>query len=133
MKYFKLCFKKYEYNKNLTLDENISKISNFFATQKPIYFYDYLKERSLKNIKPELGLISESAENKNKNGIYDKFIYPETYLKEDFKFNNSEECKKYIKLMDVFKFAKRWYYWLNNGKIPYSIKFKKEDINYKLP
>ena len=34
--------------------------------------------------------------------------------------------------MDVFKFAKRWYYWLNNGKIPYSIKFKKEDINYKL-
>ena len=132
MKYFKLCFKKYEYNKNLTLDENISKISNFFATQKPIYFYDYLKERSLKNIKPELGLISESAENKNKNGIYDKFIYPETYLKEDIKFNNSEECKKYIKLMDVFKFAKRWYYWLNNGKIQYSIKFKKEDINYKL-
>ena len=132
MKYFKLCFKKYEFNKKLSLDENISKISNFFATQKPIYFYDYIKERSLRKIKQEPGLISESSESIYKNNSYDKFIYPETILKEDYKFNNPEECKEYIKIMNVFKFEKRWYYWLNDGKIPYSIKFKKEDINYRL-
>ena len=49
MKFFNLCFKEYKYNEKLTLDENISKISNFFAKQKPIYFFDYIKERILRN------------------------------------------------------------------------------------
>ena len=66
MKFFKLCFKKYEYNKKLSLNENISKISNFFSKQKPIYFYDYIKERSLKKIKQEPSLISDSSEGKYK-------------------------------------------------------------------
>ena len=51
MHYFKLEFKEYKYDEKLTKDKNISKISNFFATQKPLYFYDYLKERSIKKLK----------------------------------------------------------------------------------
>ena len=65
MKYFKLCFKEYKYYDLLSKDENISRISNFFASQNPIYFFDYLGERRNRNISQEPQIIENYEENIN--------------------------------------------------------------------
>ena len=136
MKYFKLCFKEFKYNEKLSRDDNISKISNFFATQKPIYFFDYLKERSLKNINEESNLIENLEQSKGKKSTKingNKFEYPETYLDLDTNFYNDREYKQYIKLINIFNFGRFHSYWLDyKERISYSIKFKEEDMNDKL-
>ena len=79
-----LCFKEYINVEKLNKDENISKISNFFATQKPIYFSDNIKERNMKNVIEEQTILEESEveiiNNKNKNNNKNNFIFPEAYL-----------------------------------------------------
>ena len=79
-----LCFKEYINVEKLNKDENISRISNFFATQKPIYFSDNIKKRNMKNIIEVQTILEESEveiiNNKNKNNNKNNFIFPEAYL-----------------------------------------------------
>ena len=134
--YFKLWFKEFRYNEKLSKDENINKILNFFATQKPINFLDYLKERSLKNIKEEPCLIenSEKKEVKRRNKSKDdKFDYPKAYFDLGITFYRDEEYKKYISLIHIFNFYKYGSYLMDcKEKKAYSIKFKEEDTKNKL-
>ena len=140
MEYFKICFKEYKYNEILTKDENISKISNFFATQKPIYLYDYLKNRSLKNSEKEqsiLDSINEYNIDNNKTKSIKK-IYPiaRFCLEEDFydRYEDIEDIE-YIKLLEIFKFYSSINYGKNyydDYKKNYSLKFKNEDMKLKL-
>ena len=48
-KYYKLDFKTFEYDKNLSHDKNISKLSNFFAKKKPIFFVERKEKKIMKN------------------------------------------------------------------------------------
>ena len=137
MKYFKICFKEYKYNNLLTKDENTSKVSNFFATQNPIYFFDYIKQRSIRNISQEPQLIENYDKNKinSKANNAKKIDYPETCYQLDINFNKYNyynELKEYIKLINVFKFGIRSYFRDEIFKESYSIKFKDEDFDYKI-
>ena len=60
MKNLNLCFKEFKFNEKLTLEENISKISNFFATQKPIYFSDHIREKNMKNVVEEQTILDKT-------------------------------------------------------------------------
>ena len=134
MKYFKICIKKYNYDEQLTKDENISKISNFFATQKPIYFYDYLTERSIKKIEKEPSILEKNYKVSNKIKYLKK-----KYPKASFHFENSNYPQnidiEYIKLLDVFKFESSisiYESYYDDYREFYSLKFKNKDLNIKL-
>ena len=137
MKFFNLSFKEFKYNEKLTLDENISKISNFFATQKPIYF-DYIKERSIKNISEEQNIredFKNKLDNIEENSEKDaNFVLPKTCLVEDFTFYDNREYYEYIQLVNIFNFTDfEHYYWRNdNKKIAYSLKFQDKDLENKI-
>ena len=134
MKYFKICFKRYKYNEKLTKDENISKISNFFATQKPIYFYDYIRERSIKNIEKKSNISEQNNIISNKIE-YQKKEYPEASFKIRTDTYSRNEDIEYYKLLEVFKFNSSIYGNMNyydDSKKFYYLKFKEKDINIKL-
>ena len=137
MKYFKLCFKEYKYYDLLTKDENISRISNFFASQNPIYFFDYLGERRNRNISQEPQIIENYEENINNNKTRDKEEkkYPLGCYEFDIHFsqyNYYYEIREYIKLINLFEFEIVRYYNFENEKKSYFIKFKDEDLNNKI-
>ena len=134
MKYFKICFKRYKYNEKLTKDENISKISNFFATQKPIYFYNYIRERSIKNIEKKSNISEQNNIISNKIE-YQKKEYPEASFKIRTDTYSRNEDIEYYKLLEVFKFNSSIYGNMNyydDSKKFYYLKFKEKDINIKL-
>ena len=138
MKYFNLCFKEFKYNEKLTRDENISKISNFFAKQKPIYFFDYINERSLKNISEEQNIKEDSKDKKSKSKKNDdkakNFKFPKTYLIEENTSYSNKEFYKYIELINIFKFTEFEDHnrSKSNKKIGYSLKFKDKDLKKKI-
>jgi hypothetical protein len=48
-KYYKLDFKTFEYDKNLSHDKNISKLSNFFAKKNQFFLLKEKKKKIMKN------------------------------------------------------------------------------------
>ena len=90
---FKLIFKKYKYFKNINENENISKISNFFATKKPIFFVEKKLKKNPLLIKQYLKK-NKLKQNKNKNINNLKQIntlqngFFSFYYEEENKFNN---------------------------------------------
>ena len=134
MKYFKLSFKEFKYIEKISLDKNISKISNFFATQKPIYFFDYIKESSIKNISEEKNIRQDFKDISNSTKKNDDFIFPETHSVEENTFYYNREYYEYIQLVNTFKFTEFDYYnWKKrNKKIVYSLKFQDKDLKNKI-
>ena len=115
----KLGFKKFIFSKHLSLDKNISKLSNFFATQNPIFF-----EKIDENEKEKINLIEKylKAENieeeKPKDNQNDKIKLENTHTK--IIMNNENELRNYITSRNIFQFYN------NNGINVYSIKFNEE-------
>lgn len=115
----KLGFKKFIFSKHLSLDKNISKLSNFFATQNPIFF-----EKIDENEKEKINLIEKylKAENieeeKPKDNQNDKIKLENTHTK--ITMNNENELRNYINSRNIFQFYN------NNGINVYSIKFNEE-------
>ena len=52
-KYYKLDFSTFEYDKNLSQDKNISKLSNFFVNKKPIFFVEKKEKNIIEEISEE--------------------------------------------------------------------------------
>lgn len=132
-KYFKIVFKEFKFDDFLDEYDNISKLSNYFATKNPIFFVP-------KKIKEKPYLIkqylSQEGENKKKlNKINKNFIKCE--LSEGYFYYNSEdinEFKNYANGKALFNFYKGID--INNNtfnNIIYSIDFsgKFDNINLK--
>ena len=121
--------KEFKYIEKLTLDENISKISNFFATQKPIYFTNHIKEKNIIE-DSEFKIINTEKTDDTKNN----FILPETYLIQENSFHSNREFYEYIKLVNIFGFCEFGHkYWKGSNKqIAYSFKFQDKDIKNKI-
>ena len=64
---YKLKFNKFIYSKELSLDKNLSKLSNFLATQKPIIF-------SQKEEKENINLIDKYLELEKKESKNEKYL-----------------------------------------------------------
>lgn len=127
-KKYKLSFKKFIFAKDLSLDKNISKLSNFFATQNPIFFEKIDKSEKEKINLIEKYLKAEEFKEKSKENKNNKIPLPEATI--EITLNNENEIRNYINSRNVFQFNN------DNGVNIYSIKFndnfseKKMDIFY---
>ena len=129
-KYYKLEFKTFENDGNLSQDKNISKLSNFFAKQKPIFFIEKKEEKNdsekLSEEKKSDRCDNEINEknnnnrnnNKNENGEEDDEI------KSSYFYNETDDINvynNYIESNNIFPF----YDSHNQNLISYYIQFKK--------
>ena len=104
-KYFKIVFKEFKFDEFLDEYDNISKLSNYFATKKPIFFVS-------KKIKEKPYLIkqylSQEGENKKKLNKKNK-TFKKCELSEGYFLYNSEdinEFKNYANGKALFNFYK---------------------------
>ena len=104
-KYFKIVFKEFKFDEFLDEYDNISKLSNYFATKKPIFFVS-------KKIKEKPYLIkqylSQEGENKKKLNKKNK-TFKKSELSEGYFLYNSEdinEFKNYANGKALFNFYK---------------------------
>ena len=133
-KNYKLNFKKFEFSNNIPLDKNISRISNFFATQKPIFFSRVEGDEKVNIIKEYLKkedekIISQKANyNKNeKNSLNVKLTF--AYL--IYELNSIDLIKNYINNTNIFPL-----YESEENKIygikAYYIEFDEHNLNQKM-
>ena len=100
----KMRFKKFIYLNNLSQDKNIGRISNFFASQNPIYFEEIDDEYNINIVNEYLNL--ENNEEKS-NEINEKKEEKEEKLpdcKLEIKSNEINNIKSYIESNNIFKF-----------------------------
>ena len=91
-KKYKLGFKKFVFSKDLSLDKNISKLSNFFATQNPIFFekIDEIDKEKINLI--EKYLKAEDFKEKPKENKINKIKLGEGHI--DITLNNEKRNRK---------------------------------------
>ena len=126
-KKYKLGFKKFIFSKDLSLDKNISKSSNFFATQKPLFFEEIDKiEKINKKTFIENYIKDENIEETSKESSNSKLNLEKADIW--IEFNNENEARNYINSRNVFQFKD------NNEINIYPIKFNgnfsKEKIKF---
>ena len=122
---YKLCFKKFIYLTNLSPDKNISRLSNFFASQNPIFLKEdiddyvnvvdeYLKLEN-NEVKSNENNKKEDNKEKKEENKEKKEELPKCKL--EIKSNEINNIKSYIDSTNIFKFYD------DNKRNIYSIRF----------
>ena len=101
---YKLTFNKFIYSKDLSLDENLSKLSNFFATQKPIIF-SQKEEEKIYLIDKYLQLYKKESKNEGELNEKESLTHdtlPEAFFK--YESTNINEVINYLNSTNIFTF-----------------------------
>ena len=127
-KKYKLGFNKFIFSKDLSLDKNIIKLSNFFATQNAIFFEKIDEKEKEKINSIEKYLKAEDFKEKPKENKIEKIKLEEAFIY--ITLNNENEIGNYINSRNVFEFHNEG--GLNVFSIKFNDKFldKKKDIFY---
>ena len=126
---YKLKFNKFIYSKELSLDKNLSKLSNFLATQKPIIFSQKEEKEKINLIDKYLEL--EKKESKNEEDLSEKYSIkvdnlPDAFFK--YESDNINEILNYLNSTNIFHF-----YDIKDGNLTkvYTIQFCKNMLSQK--
>jgi len=121
-----LDFNTFEYDKNLSQDKNISKLSDFFVNKKPIFFVEKKENNYNEEIegKKSDNKINEENNNENENNNKNENGEEDDEIKSSHYYNDTDDINvynNYIQSNNIFPFYDNQ----NENLISYYIKFKK--------
>ena len=119
-------FNTFEYDKNLSQDKNISKLSDFFVNKKPIFFVEKKENNYNEEIegKKSDNKINEENNNENENNNKNENGEEDDEIKSSHYYNDTDDINvynNYIQSNNIFPFYDNQ----NENLISYYIKFKK--------